>query len=332
MRAVVTGGGGFLGSAIARRLLARGDQVVVLGRRRYAEIEALGAEGVAWDLSADKPGLEAVFAGADVVFHTAARAGVWGSEAEFVAINVDGTARVLAACRDAGVPRVVFTSSPSATFDGRDVAGLTEADCPLSETFLTHYPRTKAAAERLCLAANSASLATTALRPHLIWGPGDPHLLPRLLARARAGRLAIVGDGQNEVGITHIDNAALAHVLAADALAAPGNNAGLAYFLHDPAPVALWPWVNRFLTAAGAPPVTRRVPAWLASAGGACLEAAWSLLGRAGEPPMTRFVAAQLSTSHWWDLSAAEADFGYAPDFDPDAALDATAAWFRAHA
>lgn len=329
MRAVITGGGGFLGSAIARMLLLRGDEVVVLGRGRYPAVEALGALGVSWDLAQDQPGLERIFEGADVVFHTAARAGVWGPPAEFRAINVDGTARVLTACRAAGVGRLVYTSSPSATFGRHDALGLTEAQAPYPERFEAIYPQTKAEAERMVLAASGPALATTSLRPHLIYGPGDPHLLPRIVQRARAGRLMRVGDGKNRVGLTYVDNGAAAHVLAADALAPGSPNAGRAYFITDAEPVALWPWLDRFLTGIGLPPVTRSVPVGVARAVGAALELLWRALALAGEPPMTRFVAGQLALSHFYDLGGARRDFGYSPPLDGEEGLRRTIEAFR---
>jgi nucleoside-diphosphate-sugar epimerase len=214
MRALVTGGGGFLGRAIVEQLLARGDAVTVLSRGRYPEVEALGAAGLSWDLSVDAPGLTEQLVGFDVIFHVAARAGVWGERSDFFAINVDGTRRILEAAVAAGVPRFVYTSSPSAVWSGSDEDGLTEADCPYPTEFLAFYPESKAAAERMVLAASGPDLATTALRPHLIWGPRDPHLVPRLLDRGRAGKLKIVGEGKNRVGITYVDNAAHAHLLA----------------------------------------------------------------------------------------------------------------------
>ena len=329
MRAVVTGGGGFLGAEIVRQLRARGDEVLVIGRGRYPAVEALGARCETWDLAVEKPGLERLFEGADVVFHTAARAGVWGPEAEFRAINTDGTRRVVQACEASGTPHLVYTSSPSVTFDGGDVHNGTEASCPIPATFEAFYPATKAEGERLVLAANGATLRTTALRPHLIYGPGDPHLLPRLLAKAKQKRLAIVGDGKNKVGLTFVENAASAHLAAADALAAGRTNAGRAYFITDAEPVLLWQWINHFLSGVGAPPVTRQVSLGVARAGGAVLEAIWRGLGLDGEPPMTRFVASQLATSHYYDLRGARDDFGYAPPVSGEAGLAATISAFR---
>lgn len=329
MKVLITGGGGFLGAAIARQLLARGEQVAVLGRRRYPELEAAGAAGVQWDLAADRPGLEEQLTGCDAVIHSAALAGIWGDRAVYWAINVEGTRRLIEACRRAGVGRLVYTGSPSCTFDGSDHEGVTEADVGYPESFEAAYPESKAAAEALVLAANAPELATTSLRPHLIYGPGDPHLLPRVIARSRSGRLRIVGEGENRVGITYVDNAAAAHVQALDALAPGAPCAGRAYFVTDLEPVRIWTWINGVLEALGEPPVTRKVPVGLARFVGGVLEGAWELFGLDGEPPMTRFVAAQLSSAHWYDLSGARADFGYAPPVPADLAMERTIADLR---
>lgn len=329
MKALVTGGGGFLGRAIVEQLLARGDAVTILSRRRYPEIESLGASGMAVDLSADVPDLAEKLAGFDVVFHVAARAGVWGKKSDFFSINVEGTRRILSAAQQAGVPRFVYTSSPSAVWSGADEDGLSESDCPYPTDYLAFYPESKAVAERLVLEASASGFATTALRPHLIWGPRDPHLVPRLLERGRAGRLRIVGGGRNRVGITYVDNAAHAHLQAADVLAPGSANAGKAYFITDDAPVVLWEWVNTLFAALDVAPVTRRVPVGIARLAGAVLEWIWRAFSRPGEPPMTRFVAGQLSTHHHYDLSAAQRDFGYAMKVDPDEGFRRMVAYFK---
>jgi nucleoside-diphosphate-sugar epimerase len=329
VKALITGGGGFLGSHIARQLLARGDEVWVLGRSRYPEVEAAGATGVVWDLAQDRPGLPDLLKGMDVVFHTAAKAGIWGDKETYWSINVEGTRRILEAARQSGVPRFVHTSSPSCTFDGGSAENATEEDCPYPTSFEAHYPASKAAAERLVLAANGPNLATTSLRPHLIWGPGDPHLLPRLLKRNGQRRLKMIGEGTNRVGITYVDNAAAAHVQAADALRPGSANAGRAYFVTDPEPVLIWEWVNGFFVRLGQPPVQGRISLSTARAVGQVLEWGWRLFRLGGEPPMTRFVASQLATSHWYDLSAARADFGLTALVDPEEAMDRAVAWFE---
>jgi len=336
MKAVVTGGGGFLGKAIVKMLVGRGDDVVVLGRSKYPDVEAMGATCVQGDV-ADLAVVKDVVEGRDVVFHVAAKAGVWGDPREYEAANIDGTQNVIDACVARSVPRLVHTSSPSVTFDGGDAAGADES-LPYPKAHLYHYGRTKAEAERRVLAANATAhkkgpqvLLTTALRPHIIYGPGDPHILPRMIARHRQGRLRIVGDGTNQIDITFVDNGAHAHLLAADALGRDNpKNAGRAYFISDGHPVVPWQWLNRIFSELGLPPLTKRVPYGVATVVGAALEGAWSAFNLKGEPPMTRFVAAQLGTSHWYNLAGARRDLGYEAIVDPDAALAATIPWLKA--
>lgn len=311
-RALVTGGGGFLGSAIINALLARGVKVRSVARGDYPLLRGKGVETVQCDVSDGRVVLVDACRGCDVVFHVAAKAGVWGSYEEFHRANVGGTEQVLTACRAAGVRRLVYTSSPSVVFAGGDQEGIDEST-PYPSSYHAHYPRTKAAAERLVLGANGPGLATVALRPHLIWGPGDPHMIPRIIERARAGKLRIVGSGTNRVDTVYVDNAALAHLDAAERLAPRTACAGQAYFIAQGEPRPLWDVVNDILRAANLPPVTRRVSARRAYWAGAVMELIWTVLGRKSEPPMTRFVARELSTSHWFDLTAAKRDLGYHP-------------------
>lgn len=311
MRVLVTGGGGFLGQAIVRRLLARGESVRVLQRSAVPELVRLGVDCQRGDL-ADSAVVDRAVAGCDVVYHVAAKAGVWGRYDDFYRANVIGTENVLFACRTHRVAKFVYTSSPSVVFDGHDEAGIDEST-PYPKQYLTHYPKTKAIAEQLVMAANSPTLATVSLRPHLIWGPGDNHLFPRLVQRSRAGKLRRVGDGRNLVDTTYIDNAADAHLAAEQALGPNSAVAGKAYFISNGEPMPIWDLINQMLACAGEPPVTRTVSASTAYWVGAVLEAGYRLLGKTEEPPMTRFVARQLSTAHWFNLDAARRDFGYEP-------------------
>ena len=256
------------------------------------------------------------------MFHVAAKVGVWGSHDDFFKANVLGTRGVIAGCRRHGVPRLVYTSTPSVVYNGHDLAGADES-LPLTSRCPSPYPITKAIAEREVLAADSPGLRTVALRPHLIWGVGDPHLVPRVLARAKAGRLRIVGSGLNRVDMVHVENAVDAHLQAETALTlcnvirdkapGPAGCSGRAYFITNGEPVVLWEWINGLLKALGEPPVTRRISLGLASALGAGCEIAWRALSLRGEPPMTRFVAAELAKDHWFDIGAARRDLGYSP-------------------
>jgi nucleoside-diphosphate-sugar epimerase len=330
MRALVTGGGGFLGGAIVHRLHDRGDVVRSISRNRYPALDERGVEQVQGDI-ADAGAVNRAVAGCDIVFHVAAKAGVWGPAEEYRRANIVGTGNVIAACRKNGVRRLVFTSSPSVVTTGHDIEGGNES-LPYPSRYLADYPRTKAAAERLVLAANRPDLATVSLRPHLIWGPGDHHLVPRLIARARAGRLWQVGRGTNRADVTYIDNAAAAHLLAADSLATRSPIAGKVYFISDGEPVQVWPFVNRILSIAGLPPARQSVSRGVAYATGTAAEFAYRLLGRRDEPPMTRFLAVQLASSHWFNISAARRDLGYAPVVSIKEGLERLGHWLASGA
>ena len=308
---LVTGGSGFLGRRIVERLLAQGRAVSVTGRTPAPDLEARGVRFLEAPLE-DAERTAAACRGMECVYHAAARVGIWGPRSAFERANVQGTRAVLRGCREHGVGRLVYTSTPSVVYNGSDLAGADES-LPLTTSCPSPYPLTKALAEAEVARANSAALRTVSLRPHLIWGPGDPHLVPRILARARAGRLRIVGGGSNKVDMVHVENAADAHILAEAALARGGAACGRAYFITNGEPVALWGWINGLLVALGEAPVTARMPLAAASLVGAACEALWSLLPIQAEPPMTRFVAAELARDHWFSIAAARRDLGYSP-------------------
>ncbi|WP_188663989.1 2-alkyl-3-oxoalkanoate reductase [Arenimonas soli] len=328
MKVLVTGGAGFLGQALCRALQAQGHVVTSFQRSHSPELQAMGVRQVRGDL-ADAAAVHAALAGHDAVFHNAAKAGAWGSHDSYFAANVTGTRNVLAAMRAHGIGRLVYTSTPSVTHSGRSpVEGGNEADTPYGEGFKAPYPATKLVAEKDVLAANDATLATVALRPRLIWGPGDTQLLPRLVERAKAGRLRFIDGGHNRMDTTYIDNAAQAHLDAFNALAPGAACAGKAYFISNGEPREVRRIVNDLLAAAGQPPVDKALPYGVAYAAGAVLELAWHALRLKGEPPMTRFLAEQLSTPHWYDISAAARDFGYVPRVSLDEGLERLAGWW----
>lgn len=307
--ALVTGGTGFLGRRIVDRLLAQGRPVAVLARHRAPDLEQRGVRFICAALD-DAEAVRAACAGVDTVYHVAAKVGVWGRYDEFRRANVLGTRALLNGCQAHGVQRFVYTSTPSVVYNGGDFAGANET-LPLTKDCPSFYPLTKAIAEAEVLAANSDTLRTVALRPHLIWGVGDPHLIPRVVARARAGRLRVIGNGKNRVDMVHVENAADAHVRAESAL--EHGAAGKAYFITNDEPVVLWEWINHLLTSLGEKPVTKHLSLPAASRIGRVCETLWRLLPLRGEPPMTRFVAAELAKDHWFDISAAKRDFGYKP-------------------
>ncbi len=311
MRILVTGGGGFLGTAICRALVARGDAVRSLSRGPHPALAVLGVEHRRGDL-VDAEAVATAIAGVDAVIHTAALAGIWGAERDYSAANLTGTLNVLAAMRRHGVGRLVYTSTPSVVQTDLGCEG-GDTSTPYAPAARTAYQRTKIAAEQAVVAANGGDLCTVALRPRLIFGPGDPHIAPRLAERSRAGRLARVGAGNPLVDATYVNNAASAHLAALDRLAPGAALCGGAYFVSNGEPWPLWDLVAALLDAVGAPPVQRQLPQGVAFAAGALCEALWTALPLRGEPPMTRFLARQLSTANWYDIGETRRDLGWQP-------------------
>ena len=351
MHALVTGGGGFLGGYIVEALSARGDRVRSFGRGDYPGLAAQGVEVVGGDIR-DNDALARACDGVECVFHAAALPGIGMDRDAYYSINQVGTELLLANCRRRGVKRFVYTSSPSVVFAGCDQCGVDESapyDFGWMRANRAYYSETKACAEQAVLAANSDEMKTCALRPHLIWGPGDTHLIPRLIARARSGRLRRVGDGTNLVDITFVENAAEAHLQAADALAGEacagsgdpritgvgeaasvaGSAAGKAYFISQGEPVNCWDWIDEVLALAELPPVAKSISLQAAQRLGTVCETAYRWLPLRGEPPMTRFLAAQLGTSHWFDIRGARRDFGYQPRVATAEGMERLAEWLR---
>lgn len=343
---LVTGGGGFLGKAIVRLLIERGDRVISFSRDHYSELEALGVKQVRGDIS-NPAAVENAVKGVDTVYHLAAKAGVWGDYKDYYRINTEGTRHVIAACESCGVSRLIYTSSPSVVFDGGDMKGVDET-VPYPATYHAAYPETKALGEQAVRQAGGRSqmatgrwqgaekrwqgtwdgLKTIILRPHLIWGPGDNHLVPRILTRAK--RLRRIGDGKNMVDVTYIDNAAKAHLLAEEALIRQPELSGNVYFISQGKPVSLWKMIDDILQAGGLSPVNRSISPEAAFRIGAVLEWFYKAFALKGEPQMTRFVARELSTSHWFDISAAKRDIGYVPEISTEEGLRHLAAYLKA--
>jgi len=311
MKALITGGGGFLGLAIGRKLRAQGVSVRSFSRHEHPALSGLGIEHRSGDL-ANAEAVVGAARGCDVIFHVAAKAGVWGPYKEYYQANVEGTENIIQACLKLGIRRLVHTSSPSVVFNGQDMEGVDES-VPYPAHFEAFYPETKALAEQRIRAANSPRLTTVALRPLLIWGPGDNHLLPRLAQRARAGQLRRIGHRNTRVDTVHVDNAADAHLLAAQRATPDSAAAGQVYFISQDEPVDTWWMVNQLLAAVGAPAVTRSIPAPAALALAWIFETVHRLAHRPGEPRLTRFVVRELCTSHWFNITAAQRDLGYRP-------------------
>ena len=321
MRILVTGGGGFVGGYIIDLLLKRGYAVRSFGRSPQSKLKAKGVEIVRGDLS-NMESVRTACQGVDAVFHVAAKAGIWGSWESYYNANVIGTRHVLEACRAEDIRRLVYTSTPSVVFNGEAIRG-GDQNMPYGCNWLCHYAHTKALAEQEALSANTDSLRVVALRPHLIFGPGDPHLLPRVVGSVLSGRLRIIGNGLNRVDVAYVEDVATAHLNAFDALE-KSRCAGRAYFISQGEPVQLWPWLNQILKSLGHPPITRRIAPTTAYALAGVLEGIWKLFAKKGEPPITRFVAIELAKDHYFDPHPATRDLDFLPKVSMDVALKKT--------
>ncbi len=328
MLALVTGGGGFLGTGIVRALLEGGARVSTFQRRHYDHLEALGVRQISGDIR-DKHDVAAAIQGHNIVFHVAAKAGIWGKSSEYYDTNVTGTVNVIAGCYRHGVRRIVYTSSPSVVSREGDLESVDES-APYPDSYLADYPDTKARAERMILEANdSDTILTVSLRPHLIWGPGDNHLVPRIVNKARRKKLRLVGDGENLVDSVYIDNAVAAHIQAAERLEPGSEILGQAYFITNDEPLPMRSLLNRILQAAGLPDVRRSISYEKAFEIGTKLEKLYRRLRLRWEPPMTRFLAHQLATSHTFDIGAARRDLDYEPKVSIEAGMKKLADWIQ---
>jgi len=312
VKALVTGGGGFLGRYIVEQLLARGDEVRVFCRGEYDFLRELPIDYHRGDVrNADE--VDRACDGVETIFHTAALPGIWGPWKLYYSINTLGTLNLLDAARKHRVARFIYTSSPSVIFDGNDHVNEDER-LPYPRHYLCHYPHTKALGEQAVLEANGVDgMATCSIRPHLMWGPRDNHLVPRLLQRAQAGKLFQVGDGTNEISVVYVENAAAAHLQAADRLELGSPVSGSAYFINEKEPVNLWDWIGDILKLAGLSGPRRTISHRAAYAVGSVFEWVSTILRLKSEPTMTRFLADQLSQSHTYRIDRAERDFDYQP-------------------
>jgi 2-alkyl-3-oxoalkanoate reductase len=315
MKILVTGGGGFLGTHIIKELLKNPSYAVTnFSRHSYTHLEQLGVPTIKGDLIQRADVERALEQGFDAIFHVAALAGVWGRHNDFLNINYFGTKNLLELARERGIKRFVYTSTPSVVFGKEDLLGVNEEQ-PYPKEHLCSYAETKAMAEKLVLQANDQeNVRTCALRPHLIWGPGDPHLFPRVIQKGRQGKLRIVGDGENLVDIIFVENAAQAHIQAFENLRPGSPVCGEAYFIGQERPVKLWDFINQVLGYVKVEPVTGSVDLKTAYRMGWAMEKTYKLFGiQRPEPPMTRFVALNLGKSHYFSQQKAKEHFGYSP-------------------
>jgi nucleoside-diphosphate-sugar epimerase len=323
---LVTGGGGFLGFAIVEQLLKKGHRVKSFSRGAYPELDALGVTQIRGDISSPED-VDRAVQGSDAVFHVAAKPGVWGKYEDYYNTNTLGTQNVVNACLKHKVRHLIHTSSPSVVFTAGDMEGADES-VPYTETFHTHYIKTKKLAEDIVLSAvREKGLKAVILRPHLIWGPRDNHLVPRVIQRAK--RLVKVGSRNNLVDVLYIDNGAQAHVLALEALMRDPSLAGRIYFITQGKPIPMWDMINGILGAGGLPPITRTLPHRVVWCIGAVLEFIYAVFRLPGEPKMTRFVADELGKAHWFDISAAKRDLGYEPLVSTEEGLKRLAVWLK---
>jgi nucleoside-diphosphate-sugar epimerase len=326
---IVFGGNGFLGSNIIRQLIKLNcGHITAFNRSPAPELECLGVEVKRGDIRNASAVTEAC-RDATAVIHTSAKAGVWGSWHEYYSTNVEGTLNVLSGCRANRINRLVYTSSPSVAYPPtRDIVNIDESS-PYPDSYLAYYPASKAIAEKNVLGAPDKELAAVVLRPHLLWGPGDPHLLPRIVCKAASGKLTRIGDGSNLVDLTYISNAASAHIKALEYLDKCTHPRRKVYFISDNSPVKIWDWLNELLAKLELPPVTRSISYQRAMKVGRAIELLYKVLPFLGEPPLTRFVAGQLAFSHYFNISAAINDLGYQPVIAPEKAMLDTVNWLK---
>lgn len=320
MRILITGATSLLGSTTARQLIESGHTVTVLQRSP----SRLDCAEVLADIR-DRDAVQRAVTGCDAVIHLAAKVGITGPARDYAEINVTGTAHLLEASRRAGVTRFVHVSSPSVAHAGHPLVGAPAGPADPS-TARSAYSRTKADAELLALAANDSDLSVVVIRPHLVWGPGDTQLVGRIVARARAGRLVLIGEGCALIDTTYIDNAA--DSLVAALTHGPG---GRVFVVSNGQPRTVAELLTGIARAAGAPPPHRRVPfpvAWLA---GGAVAGAWTLLRRPGDPPMTTFLAEQLGTAHWFDQRDVCSSLHWQPRVGIEEGLERLATWYADH-
>jgi len=326
MKVLVTGGGGFLGSVVIEKLIASGHEVTSFSRSEHPRVRELGAGFLPGDLRNEIDVGEAL-KGMEAVVHTAAKVGYWGNYDDFYDVNVNGTKNIVKACRNNGVKDLIFTSSPSVIFNGKDMKGPNES-VPYPSKYDSSYSKTKAIAERYLLSSNDTVLRTISLRPHLIWGPGDTHIIPGIIERAKNGKMVRIGKCKNIADMTFVNNAADAHVLALEALEKNPEATGRPYFITNGEPRNVWDFIDDILLQAGLDPIKRKLPAGPVMAAGAFMEFYHKIFRKEKAPSLSLFLIKELTTSHWYDISAAKKELGYEPKVSMDEGLKRLKEWF----
>ena len=328
MKVLVTGTGSLLLGGIAGELLRRGDEVVCLQRRPAAFVGHQNAQEVLADIC-DAEAVALAAKGCDAIIHGAARVGVVGSQKEFFDTNVRGTENIIHAAAQQGISRLVFVSTPSVAHTGSSLIGAPAGDAEIGRS-RSYYAESKAIAERTVLNARNSQLAVVAIRPHLVWGPGDTQLVGRIVERAKSGRLAVVGTGNALVDSTYIDNAISAHIAALDALHIGSACDGKAYVVSNREPRTVNELMRSMCESAGVPFEPRHLSLTLGIRLGALVERLWPLM-QSSEPPITRFIAEQLGTAHWFDQRVVHNDLKWAPSVTLDEGFKQLTQWFGSH-
>jgi nucleoside-diphosphate-sugar epimerase len=319
-KVLITGAGGFLGTYIARDLKALGYEVHSFSRKSYSHLDDLGVIQFQGDL-ANYNDIESALQGMDAVIHTASMVGMWGRYSDFYRSNVVGTENIISACQKLGVSKCVYTSTPSVAFGKDPLYGVDES-VGYPKKYFSIYAETKAIAEQKILAANSPTFSTMALRPHLIFGPGDQNLIPRVVEAAKKGKIKIVGTGKNLVDVTYVENASLAHTMALEKLSPDAAIAGNAYFLGQ-GPIRLWVFINEILKRSKVKPIKQKVSLRTAYTIGFFVEMFLKIFRIHDiHPPMTRFVAMQLGMSHYFGHKNLEKDLGFTPKYSIEEGLN----------
>ncbi|WP_372654254.1 NAD-dependent epimerase/dehydratase family protein [Halobacteriovorax sp.] len=320
MKILVTGAGGFLGYYIARDLKNLGHDVYNFSRSHHKDLDEINVETRAGNLN-DPSSIGRALEGIEAVFHVAGKVAMWGKWDDFYQTNTIGTQNLVNACIEKRIKKFIYTSTPSVVFGSGDIENGNEGlDYP--KEFLSLYAKSKMLAEKYVLEKNSNDFLTCAIRPHLIFGPRDKNIIPRLLEASKKGKLKKIGNGENLVDIIYVENAAKAHIQAFESISSDSPVAGSAYFIGQEEPVKLWDFINTILRAHGQDSITKSISIKSAYVVGSIIEfilkvfRIWNV-----HPPMTRFVALQLGKSHYFSHSKAKSDFGYSPVISTDEAI-----------